>query len=141
MAKEAIVLKGKIELKNIEIREYCMLDSLTGEKIFYKEPKEKGFTGLYFNDKQNFFAIYPSKNGPIMYYMQKEYLLNKNLHISLKKMGDWREFHIEEYNINIKYRTSQYIGFDVWSEEEDVDLFYQIKQSYKHEEYYKKFTK
>ena len=56
-------------------------------------------------------------------------------------MGDWREFHIEEYNINIKYRTSQYIGFDVWSEEEDVDLFYQIKQSYKHEEYYKKFTK
>ena len=37
MAKEAIVLKGKIELKNIEIREYCMLDFLTGEKIFYKK--------------------------------------------------------------------------------------------------------
>ena len=25
--------------------------------------------------------------------------------------------------------------------EKDIDLFYQIKQSYKNEEYYKKFTK
>ena len=56
-------------------------------------------------------------------------------------MGDWREFHIEEYDIRIRYRTSSYIGFDVWSEEEDVDLFYQIEQSYKNDEYYKKYTK
>ena len=41
MAKEAIDVKGKIELKNIEICEYCMLDFLTGEKKFYKKPREK----------------------------------------------------------------------------------------------------
>ena len=46
-----------------------------------------------------------------------------------------------EYNICIQYRTSQYVGFDVWSDEKDVDLFYQIEQSYKDNEYYKKFTK
>ena len=63
------------------------------------------------------------------------------MHISLKKMGKQREFCIEEYHICIKYRTSPYIGFDVWSDEEDVDLFYQIEQSYKNDEYYKKFTK
>jgi len=63
------------------------------------------------------------------------------LHIDLKKTEKLREFHVEEYNICIKYRTSPYIGFDVWSTEEDVDLFYQIEQSYKNDEYYKKFTK
>ena len=134
-------MKEKIELKNIEICEYCLLDLLTGEKIFYKKPKEKGFTGLYFYDKQNFFAIYPSNEGPMIYYCGRKYQLKKELHIKLNKMEDWREFYIEEYNINIKYRTSKYIGFDVWSKEEDVDLFYQIEQSYKDDEYYKKFTK
>lgn len=39
-----------------------------------------------------------------------------------------------------KYRTSPYIGFDVWSDEEDVDLFYQIEQSYQNDDYYKRFT-
>lgn len=76
-----------------------------------------------------------------MYYNQKEYPLKKELHISLKKMGEWREFNIQEYNIHLRYRTSKYIGFDVWSDEKDVDLFYQIEQSYKNDEYYKKFTK
>ena len=45
------------------------------------------------------------------------------------------------YIICNKYRTSPYVGFDVWSDEKDVDLFYQIEQSYKDNEYYKKFTK
>lgn len=141
MAKEATDVKGKIELKNIEICEYCMLDFLTGEKKFYKKPREKEFTGLYFYDKHSFFAIYPSKKGPMIYYCGREYKLKRDLHISLIKMKDCRVFNIEEYNINIKYHTSPYIGFDVWSNEEDVDLFYQIEQSYKNDEYYKKFTK
>lgn len=76
-----------------------------------------------------------------MYYEGKEYPLMKDLHICLTKTGKSREFRIEEYNICIKYCTSPYIGFDVWSDEENVDLFYQIEQSYKNDEYYKKFTK
>lgn len=31
-------------------------------------------------------------------------------------------------------------GFDVWSDENDVDLFYQIEQMYKTDDYYIKFT-
>ena len=77
----------------------------------------------------------------MIYYCGREYQLKRDLHISLIKMKDCRIFNIEEYNINIKYHTSPYIGFDVWSNEEDVDLFYQIEQSYKNDEYYKKFTK
>ncbi len=75
-----------------------------------------------------------------LYFEGNEYKLRKDLHINLKKMGKHREFCIEEYNICIGYRTSPYIGFDVWSEEMDVDLFYQIEQSYKNDEYYKRFT-
>lgn len=132
----------KVELSNIEIHEHCMLNTTTGEKEYNKGKKQLPyFTGLYFKDNNTFFALYPTENGPVMYYREKEYPLNKTLHISLTKTENFREFCIEEYNICIKYRISQYIGFDVWSNEEDVDLFYQIKQFYKDDEYYKKFTK
>lgn len=131
-----------IELSNIEIYEHCMLNKRTGERKYNKGKKQiPYFTGLYFKAENTFFALYPTENGPIMYYEGKEYPLKKDLHICLTKTEKSREFRIEEYNICIKYRTSPYIGFDVWSDEEDVDLFYQIEQSYKNDEYYKKFTK
>ena len=141
MVKGAIKMKRQIELKNIEIGEYCMLDIFTGDKTFYDKPSIKEFTGLYFKDISTFFALYPTPNGPMMYYERKEYPLKKELHISVTRMEDLREFCIEEYNIHIKYHASKYIGFDAWSEEEDVDLFYQIEQAYQKDEYYKKFTK
>lgn len=131
-----------IELSNIEIHEHCMLNKRTGEREYNKGKKQiPYFTGLYFKAENTFFALYPTENGPIMYYEGKEYPLMKDLHICLTKTGKSREFRIEEYNICIKYCTSPYIGFDVWSDEENVDLFYQIEQSYKNDEYYKKFTK
>lgn len=70
----------------------------------------------------------------MMYYRKMQYPLTPDLHIRVNKMDDLREFTIEEYGILIKYKTSPYIGFDVWAEEEDVDLFYQIEQNYKKEE-------
>lgn len=134
-------IENIIELYNIEIYEHCMLNIETGEKKFSKGKKQiPRFIGLYFRDEDTFFGLYPTRKGPIMYYEGKEYPLEKTLHISLKKMDKLREFCIEEYGICIKYHTSPYIGFDVWSEEEDVDLFYQIEQSYKDDAYYKKFT-
>lgn len=131
-----------VELMNVEIYRCCKLDLSTNEKKYF-DPSEKAsaFTGLYFEDENNFFAIYPTENGPVMYYEGREYPLNKDLHIKVIKQGRLREFFIDEYKIDIKYRTSKFIGLDVWSTEMDVDLFYQIEQSYKNDEYYKKFTK
>ena len=131
-----------IELSNIEVHEHCLLNIMTGEKRYNKGKKEPPyFTGVYYEDANTFFELYPTKNGPMMYFEGKEYQLNKSLNINLRKMGAWREFRIEDYDIYIRYRTSPYIGFDAWSNEKDIDLFYQIEQSYKDEEYYKKFTK
>ena len=48
---------------------------------------------------------------------------------------------IDEYKIEIPYCESKYEGIDVWSNREDVDLFYQIEQSYKRPDYYKKFSR
>lgn len=98
------------------------------------------FTGLYFRDEKTFFALYPTGKCSMMYYEEIEYPLHKNLHIDLVVTEPWREFSIEEYGIYIKYHTSKYLGFDVWSEEEDVDLFYRIKKRYKDDEFYKKYT-
>lgn len=92
-------------------------------------------------DERTFFAIYPTEKGPIMYYEGNEYALNKKLHITLKKNGKNRTFRIDEYNIRIDYFESPYIGMDVWSDEEDVDLFYQIAKFYRDDEYYKKYIK
>lgn len=76
-----------VELINLEIYKCCKLNVSTGEKVFCEgSEKSEGFTGIYFMDDVTFFAIYPTENGPIMYYKGKEYPLTKDLHITLKKM-------------------------------------------------------
>jgi len=129
-----------IELKNYEIYEFCALNRKTGEKNFYKKAKLYGFTGLYFKDNDNFLAIFPTSNGPISYYKGKEYPINKDLTIVVQKEGKNRKFEIKEYNITINYIEPKYIGFDEWSSEIDIDLFYMISQQYKEDEFYKQFT-
>ena len=104
-------------------------------------PGLKSLTVFILKIEKIFFVIFASEEGPKLYFKDNVYQLRKDLHISLKEMDTVREFRIEEYNICIKYRTSPYIGFDVWSDQEDVDLFYQIEQSYKNDEYYKKIYK
>lgn len=132
--------KNTIELSNIEIAEYCMLNTLTGKRVYRKKKKFPYFTGLYFRDENTFFALYPTVNGPMMYFDNREYSLHPDLHISLERNGKNRTFFINEYNICIRYLESKYLNFDVWSTEPDVDLFYQICSSYKEKSYYEKFT-
>lgn len=51
--------------------------------VFYREIFQRG---------EYFFALYPTDNGPIMYYEGKEYPLKKDLHIYLTKTEKSREF-------------------------------------------------
>lgn len=140
MVKGAIILKNIHELTNIEILEYCLLNTKTGEKIFYNEKRDNNFTGLYYKRNTIFFAIYPTELGPQIYYHGKEYLIHKDLSISLEKINKCRIFSIQDYNLTIRYEESPYVGFDIWSEEIDVDLFFLIKQQYKSDEFYKQYT-
>lgn len=134
-------MRNKIELKNYQIYEFCSLNRKTGETDFYKGKKKvPGFTGLYFKDERSFFAIYPTKLGPQIYYKGKEYHINKDLSISLQKNDDKRKFYINNYNIEINYIQSPYIGFDALSDEIDVDLFYMIEQRYRDDEFYDQYT-
>ena len=129
-----------IELINCEIFEFCSLNRKTGEKIFYKGKKKTfGFTGLYFNDNDNFFALFPTINGPMAFYQGREYPINKDLAIIVQKENRHRKFEIKEYDIVISYIESPYIGFDIWSNEVDVDLFCMIEQRYKSNEFYEQF--
>ena len=141
MAKGAIILtKDIIEIKNIEIYEYCLLNTATGKKEFLNKPISKGFKGSYFKDNDTFFAIYPTLGGPRIFYKEKNYALNKELTIIFEVNGINRKFKISEYEIEISYIESQYMGLDSWSEEVDVDLFYMIAHNYKDENFYNKFT-
>ncbi|MCR2805201.1 hypothetical protein [Paenibacillus soyae] len=129
-----------VELSNYGSSEYCELELITGEKSFSKTKKKAGFTGLYYSDQSTFFAIYPTNNGPYIYYQGKQLPISTKLSICLDKDGKERSFSILDYNIEIKYKESPYIGFDVWSEEIDVDLFLMIVQNYKSDSFYEKFT-
>ncbi|RJX39112.1 hypothetical protein D3P09_16595 [Paenibacillus pinisoli] len=131
---------NSIELKKYGFGEYCELDLITGKKEFSTIKKIPGFTGLYYMDQASFFAIYPTKSGPCIYYGGKEFSINKELTISLLKNDKQRKFTISDYDIEIEYRESPYIDFDVWSEEVDVDLFYMIEQSYKSDDFYERYT-
>lgn len=131
-----------LELINCEIYEFCMLDIVTGDVQYHKPPKilEEGYRGTYFKDDNTFFALYSSVDGPKIFYGNKEYAIVPQLTIVLLKEAKQRCFIIEEYNIQIHYQASKYLNLDVWSTEMDVDVFYNIEQSYKAEEFYEKYT-
>ena len=76
-------------------------------------------------------CIFCGNADDVIYYKNKQYSINPDLHTYVKRMGEWREFDIREYGIHIRYKTSPYIGFDVWSEEEDVDLFCYLESKYR----------
>ena len=130
-----------IELSNLEIAECCTLDETTGQVNFYKGEKlSKGYTGLYFRDDNTFFAVYPSKEGAMIHFKGKNYPLTDKLIISLAKSEKQRTFRIDDYDIEINYIESPYIGFDSWSDEIDVDLFYKITQLYKDKDFHDRHT-
>ena len=135
------MIKG-IELAHYGASGYCILDTETNKIVFTQNPFYKGvFTGLYFKDDTTFFArLYPTENGPIAYYKAKEYEINPNLTIFLIKNGKNRKFCIQEYNIEINYEESPFIGMDAWSEEIDVDLFFMIATTYKNQDFYETYT-
>ena len=130
------------ELTNMEKPiECCTLETGTGQLAFYKgDKKTPGFTGLFFKDDNSFFAIYPSRNGPLIFYNGKEFEINKMLSITLSKQDEIRIFKINDYAIQISYLKSPYIGFDSWSDEIDVDLFFMIEQKYKEQSFYERYT-
>jgi len=81
MAKGAIRLKKLIEISNVEIHEYCILNLTSGKTTFYKEKKKmSGFTGLYYRkgirmlgnqiaaQNTQIIALYPTENGPTFYF-------------------------------------------------------------------------
>ena len=130
-----------IELKNHEIFECCSLNRKTGEMNFYKgKKKTPGFSGLYYKADHVFFAVYPSEEGPLFFYENKEYKITKDMSIKVLRQGNSRRFDIDEYGIKINYKASPYIGFDLWSNEVDVDLFYMIAQNYVKPSFYEQYT-
>jgi hypothetical protein len=133
-------MNNTIEIKNIEILEFCVLNLTTGIKKYSKETHRTSFSGEYFRDSRTFFALYPTSNGPRIYYKRKQYPITPELTISIQKNGVLRIFQIQEYGIRINYRQSKYLGLDVWSTEMDVDIFYFLEQSYKTPEFYERYT-
>ncbi|MDL2302731.1 hypothetical protein LJC58_10345 [Lachnospiraceae bacterium OttesenSCG-928-D06] len=92
------------------------------------------------SEMKTFFAIFPTEQGPIIFYKDKEYLITRELNILLEKTPEIRIFKIVDYNLEIEYHESPYIGIDIWSDEIDVDLFYMIEQKYKDDQFYKLYT-
>jgi len=130
-----------IELLNLELNTYCMLNEETGEMHFYREKKIKGYTGFLFKYQNIFLGMYPSDGGVAIYYEKKKYPLTSDLTISLTKDGKHRTFRIEEYGIEIKYMESKFIGTDSWlTEESDLDLLFIISERYKEQSFYDQYS-
>ena len=131
-------------LRRVDCFGYCELDVIS--KSVKKYPKgcrpsgDYVCNGLYYENDRIFFAIYKTANGPMLCCNEKVYPLTSELTISVDKMGDSRHFSIKEYGIEIDYPTSEFIDMDVWSAEEDVDLFVSIANNYHNREFYERYT-
>lgn len=141
MVKEKVG-KQWVNLSNLEIFEFCRLNLQSGYKEFFNQYENMGeFSGFYYRDIKTFFALISTVYGPKMYYDGNFYELLPNLHIHIDSCDGINIFYVDEYGIKIPYYESKYEGIDVWSNRLDIDLFFQIEQSYKRRDYYKKFTK
>lgn len=131
-----------VNLSSLEMFEFCRLNIQSGHIDFFDQYQNMGeFSGFYYRDTKTFFSLISTIHGPKMYYKGNLYDLIPDLHIHIDNCNGINIFYIDEYRIEIPYCESKYEGIDVWSNREDVDLFYQIEQSYKKSDYYKKFSK
>ena len=132
----------KIGLSNYEKHEFCLLDKATGETIYHKNKSIdiENVIGIYFRDDINFLGLYSTKNGPVIFFKNKEYPIIRHLNITFEKDDKNRTFKIIDYNIEINYRESPYVDFDNWSAEIDVDLLYRIAKTFQDDEFYNLFT-
>lgn len=135
-------LKCRIELTNVECVEYCLLDLETGHKEFYRNNALiDEFSGLFYKTDELFLGLFPTIEGPMLYYNSRIYPIYRDLIIELKEDDNSGEFRIVDYGIDIKYDYSKFLGFDVWSNKEDIDLFYIIYNKYKTDSFYRQYTK
>ncbi len=138
--RNKIDMKVVIELVRYERFGCCALNRLTGEIDYYINKIYKTFTGAYFKDRNTFFALYPTESGPKIFYNNKEYQIHKGLSINIKRKNKNRKFILKDYNIEIDYLESEFLGVDEWSEEIDVDLFYRLEQIYLDDSFYERYT-
>ena len=150
--KKTVAMGTTKELTNYEkLAESCILDIFTAKTMFHRGDKATpGFTGFYhckINDGRlpppdgtEIVALYPTSIGPVVYYEGREYQIRPDLTITLSIDGKNRTFKIPDYSIEVNYAESPYIGFDSWSDEIDVDLFFMIEQRYKTDSFYERYT-
>ncbi len=130
-----------IGLINYEVKEFCSLNRKTGCVKYYTEREEAPeVLGMYFRNEDIFFALYPSEEGPRLFFENREYSISRDLTITLDRQSPRRRFCIVEYGIQIEYDKSPYIEWDTWSEEKYVDLFFRIEQDYMDSSFYEIFT-
>lgn len=129
-----------VELMNIEKYEFCILDLTSGsvKKILQKSSDE--FTGLYYARDNCFFALFPTINGPQIFYNNNLHLITPDLNIEYIDLGNKGIFKIKNYDIEIRYNYFKYVGIDSWSKKQDVDLFYKIFTDYKTESFYNVYS-
>lgn len=103
------IMAGTVELINLENYGCCLLNLATGEKEFYrgKEKRIPYFTGFYFKFENTFFALYPTENGPIMYYEGQEYKLKKAVNTKLYLV----KFHFSKKECYALWYTDDVDGF------------------------------
>lgn len=124
---------------------FCEFHQTNGEfrlfEIHYNGTNYPKVNGHFFFNDIDFVALY-SRNNKVKLFYQKEFDIHKGLTIKLVK-NDYNHstFIIEDYNVEIHYEKSKFIGLDCWSQEDDVDLFYIITESYKKDIFYEEFNK
>lgn len=137
--KEDVKMIDSIELMNIEKYEFCVLNVKSCKIKKIAKKSNSYFTGLYYQTNDCFFAIFPTVNGPTIFFDNKTYIISKDLDIEYTDLCSKGIFKINDYNIMIEYNYSPYLDIDSWSSKKDIDIFFKIFTEYKSDEFYQKY--
>lgn len=130
VAQEEWILEP-IYIKNHDIyKMICQYFPSTGKvKELLRDdiPNIKLSRGYYININDVLIGIFATKYGPVLFRNNKQFLLKQyNYKMELESSFNSKIFKLiinDEKKFVVKYPKQKYVNFDVWTDEESVDLF------------------
>jgi hypothetical protein len=101
--------------------------------------------GVYVDQDGQIIGIYASVDGPVFILNDSEYLLKSNkLEFDVEEASmNEKKFTINKDNIKIfelKYPKNEFVDYDPWSSEDDVDFFHWLVKMSKKKSFMREYS-
>lgn len=149
-----MLTQAKRVLKNVYMQNFQLYKTVCEYHVddgYYKEIHRDNMiydktNGVYVNTNGLIIGLYASNKGPVLVCNDKKFnLMHKNYELQvISKSEKTNNFVVKidrEEIISIEYPRIQYVDYDPWSSEEEVDFFSWLVKKQQEEDFYFRYTR